>query len=129
MFFARHLKNTKIYCVDNWIGTEEYNDLNFEKLESNFNENLREFLHGLRDRKLGLTWIFEDVGVMHLTKEKIDWLADSGCNYMGFAIETGVERISKELIAGKPLKKQHSIEMMRYAQSKGIFCFRLFYYF
>ena len=40
-------------------------------------ENLREFLHGLRDRKLGLTWIFEDVGVMHLTKEKIDWLADS----------------------------------------------------
>ena len=24
-------------------GTEEYNDLNFEKLESNFNENLREF--------------------------------------------------------------------------------------
>ena len=60
-------------------------------------ENLREFLHGLRDRKLGLTWIFEDVGVMHLTKEKIDWLADSGCNYMGFAIETGVERISKDL--------------------------------
>ena len=43
MFFARHLKNTKIYCVDNWIGTEEYNDLKFEKLESNFNENLREF--------------------------------------------------------------------------------------
>ena len=34
-------------------------------------ENLREFLHGLRDRKLGLTWIFEDVGVMHLTKEKL----------------------------------------------------------
>ena len=59
---------------------------------------------------------------MHLTKEKIDWLADSGCNYMGFAVETGVERISKDLIAGKPLKKQHSIEMMEYAKSKGIFC-------
>jgi len=41
---------------------------------------------------------------------------------MGFAVETGVERISKDLIAGKPLKKQHSIEMMEYAKSKGIFC-------
>ena len=43
MFFARYLKNTKIYCVDNWVGTEEYNNLNFETLENNFDENLREF--------------------------------------------------------------------------------------
>ncbi len=106
--------------------TKKFGIKSFMNSDDNFlatgKENLREFLHGLRDRKLGLTWIFEDVGVMHLTKEKIDWLADSGCNYMGFAIETGVERISKDLIAGKPLKKQHSIEMMEYAKSKGIFC-------
>ena len=37
--------------------------------------------------------------VQHLTEEKIDWLAASGCNYMGFAIETGVTRISKDLIS------------------------------
>ncbi len=106
--------------------TKKFGIKSFMNSDDNFlatgKENLRQFLHGLRDRKLGLTWIFEDVGVMHLTKEKIDWLADSGCNYMGFAIETGVERISRDLIAGKPLKKDHSIEMMRYAQSKGIFC-------
>ena len=106
--------------------TKKFGIKSFMNSDDNFlatgKETLREFLHGLRDRKLGLTWIFEDVGVMHLTKEKIDWLADSGCNYMGFAVETGVERISKELIAGKPLKKQHSIEMMEYAKSKGIFC-------
>ena len=42
---------------------------------------------------------------MHLTKEKIDWLADSGCNYMGFAVETGVERISKELYSWKTVKE------------------------
>lgn len=106
--------------------TKKFGIKSFMNSDDNFlatgKENLREFLHGLRDRKLGLTWIFEDVGVMHLTKEKIDWLADSGCNYMGFAVETGVERISKDLIAGKPLKKQHSIEMMEYAKSKGIFC-------
>ena len=106
--------------------TKTFGIKSFMNSDDNFlatdKETLRQFLHGLRDRKLGLTWIFEDVGVMHLTKEKIDWLADSGCNYMGFAIETGVERISKDLIAGKPLKKQHRIEMMKYAQSKGIFC-------
>jgi len=34
MFFARYLKDTKIYSVDSWVGTEEYN---------NFDENLREF--------------------------------------------------------------------------------------
>ena len=43
MFFARYLKDTKIYCVDNWVGTEEYNNLNFKTLENNFDENLREF--------------------------------------------------------------------------------------
>ncbi len=106
--------------------TKKFGIKSFMNSDDNFlatsRENLKEFLHGLRDRKLGLTWIFEDVGVMHLTKEKIDWLADSGCTYMGFAVETGVPRISKELIAGKPLKLDHSIEMMRYAQSKGIFC-------
>ena len=106
--------------------TKKFGIKSFMNSDDNFlatsKNNLKEFLHGLRDRKLGLTWIFEDVGVMHLTKEKIDWLADSGCNYMGFAVETGVERISKDLIAGKPLKKEHSIEMMEYAKSKGIFC-------
>ncbi len=43
MFFARHLPNSKIYCVDNWVGTEEYENLNFESLENNFDENLKEF--------------------------------------------------------------------------------------
>ncbi len=106
--------------------TKTFGIKSFMNSDDNFlatgKENLKEFLLGLRDRKLGLTWIFEDVGVMHLTKEKIDWLAESGCTYMGFAVETGVMRISKELIAGKPLRLDHSIEMMRYAQSKGIFC-------
>ena len=43
MFFARNLINSKIYCVDNWVGTNEYNNLNFKLLEDNFDENLREF--------------------------------------------------------------------------------------
>ena len=29
MFVAKYFKNSKIYCVDNWLGTEEYDNLNF----------------------------------------------------------------------------------------------------
>jgi len=39
MFFARYLKDTKIYSVDSWVGTEEYN---------NFDENLREFKNNIK---------------------------------------------------------------------------------
>ena len=30
MFLARYLRDSKIYCVDNWEGTEEYQNLNFK---------------------------------------------------------------------------------------------------
>ena len=43
MFVAKNFKNSKIYCVDNWFGTEEYNNLNFSTLENNFDFNMREF--------------------------------------------------------------------------------------
>ena len=50
MFFARHLPNSKIYCVDNWIGTEEYNNLNFKSLEKNFDENLNKFNNIIKNK-------------------------------------------------------------------------------
>jgi len=43
MFVAKNFENSKIYCVDNWVGTEEYNNLNFSKLEDNFDSNVFEF--------------------------------------------------------------------------------------
>ena len=43
MFFARNLRNTKIFCVDSWIGTEEYKNLNFKYLENNFDKNTKEY--------------------------------------------------------------------------------------
>ena len=43
MFIAKNFENSKIYCVDNWVGTEEYNNLNFSKLEDNFDSNISEF--------------------------------------------------------------------------------------
>ena len=42
--------DSKIYCVDNWIGTEEYNNLNFESLENNFDRNLKEFNNVIKNK-------------------------------------------------------------------------------
>jgi predicted O-methyltransferase YrrM len=43
MFVARNFPDSKIICVDNWAGTEEYKNLNFKSLEENFDDNVREF--------------------------------------------------------------------------------------
>ena len=37
MFVAKNFEDSKIYCVDNWFGTEEYDNLNFSiKILGNF---------------------------------------------------------------------------------------------
>ena len=43
MFVARNFSNSKIYCVDSWKGDEEYYNLEFLKIEENFDKNISEF--------------------------------------------------------------------------------------
>jgi len=43
IFVARKFPNSKIYCVDNWQGTEEYENLNFSNIENNFDNNITSF--------------------------------------------------------------------------------------
>ena len=43
MFVARKFKNSQIYCVDNWVGTEEYSKTDFKIIENNFDFNIRDF--------------------------------------------------------------------------------------
>ena len=43
MFVAKNFPNSDIYCIDNWSGTEEYKDLKFTTVESNFDNNMSEF--------------------------------------------------------------------------------------
>ena len=81
----------------------------------------KELLKALIDSDLNLPWICEDVGIMHLNEEMLNLSRASGCEYMGFAVETGVERISKEIIQGKPLRKEHTKKMLAIARDLGIF--------
>lgn len=40
VFVANTFIKSKIYCVDNWVGTDEYVDhISFSKIEQNFNSN------------------------------------------------------------------------------------------
>jgi len=43
MFVARNFPNASVICVDNWVGTEEYKNINFNNLEINFDGNTKEF--------------------------------------------------------------------------------------
>ena len=43
MFVAKNFPDSKIYCVDNWVGTEEYENLEFSNIEKNFDKNMSEF--------------------------------------------------------------------------------------
>ena len=43
MFVARKFKKSQIYCVDNWVGTEEYSKIDFKIIENNFDLNIRDF--------------------------------------------------------------------------------------
>lgn len=43
MFVAKNFPEAKIYCVDNWVGTKEYENLEFSNIEKNFDQNMSEF--------------------------------------------------------------------------------------
>ena len=43
MFMAKNFEEAQIDCIDNWVGTEEYQNLKFSDLEKNFDTNVNEF--------------------------------------------------------------------------------------
>ena len=51
MFVARKFNLSQVYCVDNWEGIEEYYNLDFNKIEENFNENIKEFKNIIKLKK------------------------------------------------------------------------------
>jgi len=43
LFIANSFKFSKIYCVDNWVGTQEYTNHNFQNIENNFDYNIKNY--------------------------------------------------------------------------------------
>ena len=52
MFVGRNFINSKIYCIDSWRGDEEYYDLEFLRIEENFDRNILEFRNIMKFKTL-----------------------------------------------------------------------------
>lgn len=90
-----------------------------DNLYTNRNRAMRLF-QGMIDRDLAMPWISISTAVFKLDEDVIDLMAKSGCRYICIAIESGTERVLKEIIR-KPVNYDHAKQMTRLAKSKGIY--------
>jgi len=72
------------------------------------------------ERNLTMPWTSIATAVFRLDEELIDLMVESGCRYIDIAIESGTERVTRDIVL-KPLDFEHAKKMVRYAQKKGIF--------
>jgi len=72
------------------------------------------------DRDLVMPWTSIATAVFRLDTELIDLMVESGCRYIDIAIESGTERVTREIVL-KPLNFDHAKKMVAYARKKGLF--------
>ena len=72
------------------------------------------------DRGLSMPWTYTSTAVFRLDEELIDLMVESGCEYINIAIESGSERVTRDIVL-KPLDYHHAKKMVAYAQKKGLF--------
>jgi len=75
---------------------------------------------GMVDKNLAMPWVAIAVAVFALNEEMIKLMRASGCEYIDIAIESGNERVLKEIIK-KPVNLKHARNMVRFAKKKGIY--------
>lgn len=81
----------------------------------------RKMLQLLKEADLGLKWKAAGVTIWTMDKEILKLMKETGCLMLGIAIETGTERVMKDII-GKPVDLQKIPELIKYAsQELGIF--------
>ena len=78
-------------------------------------------LNGMIERGLDMPWIAEDAAVFKLDKELLKLMKKSGCHYVGIAVETGTERVLKQIIKGKPVDFDHTISIVKESKRLGIY--------
>ena len=72
------------------------------------------------DRKVNIRWIYGCTAVFRLDTEMVDLMVESGCEYINIAIESGSERVTRDIVL-KPLDYEHAKKMVAYARKKGLF--------
>lgn len=78
------------------------------------------------EKKLNLEWVGIAFALFLLTDEILDLMRDSGCVGINVAIESGNERVLKEVVK-KPIKDLKRVpEIIRNVKSRGMYCFANF---
>lgn len=80
----------------------------------------KELFEGLIKRKINLPWKAIAVAAFLLDDELMELMKKSGCEYIDIAIESGSERVLKEII-NKPVTRKKIIEVVNAANKNDIF--------
>ena len=113
--------------VDNVIAElkwlkEEYGITSFMMDDDNFFINRKrviEFCRRLIDENIDLEWKAHAVAVFHMSDEVIELMAQSGCSSVALAIESGNERVLKEIIH-KPVKLDRARKFCQKIKDEGM---------
>tara|TARA_Y100000294_G_scaffold153277_1_gene152084 strand:- start:930 stop:2597 length:1668 start_codon:yes stop_codon:yes gene_type:complete len=77
-------------------------------------------LRRMIDRGLSMPWTSIATAVFRLDNDMVDLMVESGCTYIDVAIESGTERVTRDIIL-KPINFKQAKTMVAYARKKGIF--------
>jgi radical SAM superfamily enzyme YgiQ (UPF0313 family) len=80
----------------------------------------KKIFQGMIDRNLVMPWVAIAVAVFALDEELIKLMRASGCEYIDIAIESGSQRVLKEII-NKPVDLEQAKEMNSIAKKEGIY--------
>lgn len=88
-----------------------FDDANFTVNKNRAKEIIREMIK----RKLNLRWKAMNLAVFTLDGELLDLMLKSGCDYIDLAIESGVQRVLKEIIH-KPVNLEQTKKIIKKAK-------------
>ncbi|KIM05701.1 MAG: hypothetical protein KN64_01900 [Sulfurovum sp. AS07-7] len=75
------------------------------------------------DKELNLPWIGTAFALFLLTDELLDLMQKSGCVGINVAVESGVERVLKQIVK-KPIKDLAEVpRIIKKVQDRGMYCF------
>lgn len=83
-------------------------------------ERAKNIFQGMIDRGLAMPWVAIAVAVFKLDKELIKLMKASGCEYVDIAIESGSERVLKDIIR-KPVDLEYAKQMVGLLKQEGIY--------
>lgn len=80
-----------------------------------------EVLQGMIDQQFNIEWKILNAAVFHIDDEIMALLHQSGCDYLSISIESGVERVLKEIIKKPAIDFIHVRHVVNKAREYGMF--------